>query len=502
MKKILLSPWLSLLTLSLIIGLRVSDPTFVESIRLRYFDTLISSQPVKEDSQIAIVNIDDATIQQYGQYPFPRDKYKDIIIELYNRNAGLVVFNVFMPDKDRFGKDEQFRSILQNAPIILPQVATNDDIDFGTGFNPGVAEIGESAKDWTPSYRSIHPSIFNEAAGIGIANTLPEIDGVVRRIPMLITAKDILYPSIILETLRVAAGDISFQVKTSESGIEAVRIPQYGKIDTDSNGRIWIDWSYRPKFYSFNSLPESFDGKIVIVGVTARGLGNPVATAIGEQYPHQLQGALLDTILDKSNISRPLWSDVAEIGITVLLSIIAILLTRWKYGFIPVLVIIGSLYSGSGFIFSTYKFLIDITIPILGIFLVYAHSYTVKFVTELNAKLQIKKQFGTYLSPALVEKLQKNPELLRLGGERRQLSIMFTDVRGFTSISEHYGDNVEGLTSIMNRYMTAMTAKIIENNGTLDKYIGDAQMAFWNAPLDEQYHAKRSEEHTSELQSH
>ena len=154
MKKILLSPWLSLLTLSLIIGLRVSDPTFVESIRLRYFDTLISSQPVKEDSQIAIVNIDDATIQQYGQYPFPRDKYKDIIIELYNRNAGLVVFNVFMPDKDRFGKDEQFRSILQNAPIILPQVATNDDIDFGAGFNPGVAEIGESAKDWTPDRKS------------------------------------------------------------------------------------------------------------------------------------------------------------------------------------------------------------------------------------------------------------------------------------------------------------------------------------------------------------
>jgi adenylate cyclase len=133
--------------------------------------------------------------------------------------------------------------------------------------------------------------------------------------------------------------------------------------------------------------------------------------------------------------------------------------------------------------------LIDISFPIIGLALVYIHAYTVKFLTELNAKLQIKKQFGTYLSPAMVEKLQKNPELLKLGGETRNLSIMFTDVRGFTTISEHYGKDVQGLTKIMNRYMTAMTTKIIENNGTLDKYIGDAQMAFWNAPLDDKDHA-------------
>jgi len=137
-----------------------------------------------------------------------------------------------------------------------------------------------------------------------------------------------------------------------------------------------------------------------------------------------------------------------------------------------------------------HQYLFDAVFPILTITLCYAHGYTVKFLSELKQKLQIKKQFGTYLSPALVEKLQKNPELLQLGGDSRELSIMFTDVRGFTTISEHYGADVQGLTKIMNRYMTAMTAKIIENNGTLDKYIGDAQMAFWNAPLDEPEHAK------------
>jgi adenylate cyclase len=136
--------------------------------------------------------------------------------------------------------------------------------------------------------------------------------------------------------------------------------------------------------------------------------------------------------------------------------------------------------------------LIDAVFPLLGLSAVVGHNYVVKFLTELKLKLQIKKQFGTYLSPALVEKLQKNPELLRLGGETRDLSILFTDVRGFTAISEHYGENVQGLTMIMNRYMTAMTEPILNNEGTLDKYIGDAQMAFWNAPLDQVDHAIRS----------
>ena len=144
------------------------------------------------------------------------------------------------------------------------------------------------------------------------------------------------------------------------------------------------------------------------------------------------------------------------------------------------------------YLFDTYKILFDAIVPVAGGVLVMLHAYGVKFISEFLQKQQIKKQFGTYLSPAMVEKLQKNPELLQLGGDSRELSIMFTDVRGFTSISEHYGKDVQGLTKIMNRYMTAMTAKIIENQGTLDKYIGDAQMAFWNAPLDDADHAKNA----------
>jgi len=199
------------------------------------------------------------------------------------------------------------------------------------------------------------------------------------------------------------------------------------------------------------------------------------------------------TLLNKINITRPDFADGAEILTLVILGVILLLLSRWTYVGIlaSVIVLCGSVY-GSSYLYDNYRWLLDITSIVAGLVIVLFHAYIVRFVSEFLQKLQIKRQFGTYLSPAMVERLQKNPELLTLGGESRELSIIFTDVRGFTSISEHYGEDVQGLTKIMNRYMTAMTGKIIENDGTLDKYIGDAQMAFWNAPLDDINHAKNA----------
>ena len=491
MKK-LLNPWLALITLALLVVIRLADYSFIESVRLRYFDTLITGQTVTVSEQIHVVNIDDKSIEKYGQFPFPRGDYANIIENLYSRGAGLVVFNLFLPDDDRFRQDDRLANALKKYPVVFPQVGYTDT-QKNKPFRPGVSEIGTPASNFAVSYPSILTNIkhINEnAAGIGVVNVLPEIDGVVRRVPMVVSSNSVLFPSITLETLRVASGDPSFQVKSNDVGIEAVRIPSFRKVETDTLGRVWVDWSSRPIEHSLVDLPKSFDGSIVIVGLSAKGLNNPVATARGEVFPHHLQAAVLDTLVSGKNISRPNWSDGVELLLTVILSIFCILLTRWKYGFIAVLAIISSVVVASKSAFTHYSYLIDCVFPVFSLGIVYLHVYTVKFITELNQKLQIKKQFGTYLSPALVEKLQKNPELLRLGGESRELSIMFTDVRGFTTISEHYGKDVQGLTKIMNRYMTAMTAKIIENNGTLDKYIGDAQMAFWNAPLDEPNHAK------------
>lgn len=493
--KRLLSPWWAAITLALLIAVRVIDPSFVESVRLRYFDQLITSKGATQSEQIYVVNIDDAYIKQKGQFPFPRGEYASLIESLYSHNAGLVVFNVYLADPDRFGQDSFLTSILKKYPVVLPHTASAEAIELKyEPFRPGVSVIGGDSTEFGVQYGSIDPIIkqFNQsAAGIGVINTLPEIDGVTRRIPLVVNAKGQLYPSIGMETLRVASGDPSFQVKVTEFGLEAVRIPQFGKVPVDSMGRVWIDWSRKPVEYSAGKLPKSFNGGIVIVGLTAKGLNNPVATSTGSVYPHVVQAAVLDTLISGTNIQRPDYVDGLEILCIALCGIILLVLTRYVYvGLAAVVVITLATITGSYYAYSNFQWLLDATAPVAIILLVSLHAYGIKFISEFLQKQQIKKQFGTYLSPALVEKLQRNPELLKLGGESKELSIMFTDVRGFTTISEHYGKDVQGLTQIMNRYMTAMTAKILENNGTLDKYIGDAQMAFWNAPTDETNHAK------------
>ena len=247
---------------------------------------------------------------------------------------------------------------------------------------------------------------------------------------------------------------------------DLVRIPKFGKITTDQLGRVWVDWSVKPIEHSANNLPKDFGGGIVIVGLTAKGLNNPVATAVGGIYPHYLQAAVLDTVVSGKNINRPDYADGAELLVTILLCLVTLFLTRYTHGYIAIIGLGIATYFGSHQLFDRYFSLIDVTFPLFTLAVVYGHGYTVKFVSELRQKLQIKKQFGTYLSPAMVEKLQKNPELLVLGGESRELSIMFTDVRGFTTISEHYGKDVQGLTKIMNRYMTAIDRKSTRLNSS------------------------------------
>jgi len=492
-KKILTSPWTALITLALITGLRIADPTFMESVRLRYFDTLVTSKPA-EVIGVSVVNIDEKALEKYGQFPFSRDVYASIIRDLYRRNAGLVVFNILTPDRDRMGRDQDYIQTLKQHPVVLPNIGSVQTRNQPR--HPGSVVIGPY-KNQIVEYPGIIaniPQIEKAAAGVGIVNTFPEIDGVVRRAPLLISSNKKLYPSLAMETLRVAAGDTTFQVKLNENGVEKMRIPTFGPITTDSLSRIWIDWSLIPDQYSLANLPKDFNEEIVIVGVSAQGLSNPIATSKGEMLPQDLQAAVLGTVIankDRPIITRPDWIDGAEIISVVVLGVLLLFLIRWTYvGIISSVVIVGAIIPFCSFFYSHYSWLVDASFPMGCLILVMLHAFAIKFISEFLAKQQIKKQFGTYLSPDLVAQLQRNPDLLVLGGDSRELSIMFTDVRGFTTISEHYGKDVQGLTKIMNRYMTAMTKKILENKGTLDKYIGDAQMAFWNAPLDNTQHAK------------
>ena len=490
MKKILLSPWTALITLSLVLCVRFVDPSFVESVRLRYFDTIITSKPITENN-IYTVNIDEETLSRYGQWPFPRGEYANIIREIYNRNAGVVVFNILMPDPDRSNQDDRLLNVLNKFPVILSNTPSNKDKN--TPRTPGIAIIGPKDAPLIeyPGIIANIPKLENSAVGVGTTNTLPEIDGVNRRVPLIVTSQGKFYPSLSMEILRVVANDTTTQVKVNENGIEKMRIPKFGPIATDNLGRVWIDWSQQSKSVSMVDLPKDFGGAIVIVGTSAAGIANPVPTAKGAVWPQELQAALVGTMINGVVINRPDWMDGVEILSLVTLGLILLFLTRWTYvGLFSCVIVLCSILPVSRYLYSEYLYLFDVTCLIAGLVLVILHAYGIKFVSEFLQKQQIKKQFGTYLSKALVEKLQKNPELLVLGGESKELSIMFTDVRGFTAISEHYGTDVQGLTKIMNRYMTAMTEKILTNNGTLDKYIGDAQMAFWNAPVEEINHAK------------
>jgi adenylate cyclase len=492
-KKIALSPWTALVTLALVVGIRIADPAFVESVRLRYFDTLITAKAPTENN-IYTVNIDEASLDRYGQWPLPRDQYAKIIEDLYQRGAGLVVLNVLMAEPDRTGGDAVLANALKQYPVVLPSVPSAKTKN--TPKQPGSAVIGAEYSDLIVQYPGLIANVRPleaSAVGIGIVNTLPEVDGVNRRLPMVVAVDGKLYPSLAMETLRVAAGDSTFQVKMSEIGVEKMRIPAIGAITTDNLGRVWVDLSQQSKSVSLTQLPRDFGGAIVIVGPTAAGIANPVPTAGGAVWPQEFQAKAIGTMINGVVIQRPDYADGVEILSLLIFGVLIIFLSRWTYvGIGATVVVIGASVPGTMYAFNNWLVLGDATAIAAGLVIIALHTYGVKFVSEFLQKQQIKKQFGTYLSPAMVEKLQKNPELLQLGGESRELSIMFTDVRGFTSISEHYGKDVQGLTKIMNRYMTAMTAKIIENQGTLDKYIGDAQMAFWNAPLDDADHAKNA----------
>jgi adenylate cyclase len=493
LKKILTTPWTALLTLFLVVGLRVADPAFVESVRLRYFDTLVTSRPT-EVIGVSTVNIDEKALERYGQFPFSRDIYATIIRDLYQRNAGLVVFNVLTPDRDRMGQDAAYIQALRQYPTVLPNIGSQTSRN--TARVPGSVVIGPYARQFVeyPGIIANQPGIESAAVGVGLVNTLPEVDGVVRRMPMVADSQGRLYPSLAMETLRVAGGDTTFQVKINENGVEKMRIPKFGPIVTDSLSRIWIDWSLVPEQYSLTNLPKNFEGDIVIVGVSAQGLANPVATSRGEMLPQDLQASVLGTVIanrDRPAITRPDWADGAEIIALAVLAVVLIFLTRWTYvGIISSIIVIGSIIPICSYVYGSYSWLVDATIPVGGLVLVMLHAYGVKFVSEFLARQQIKRQFGSYVNPTIVERLQKDPGLIKLGGERKELSIVMTDLRGFTTLGESFGDDVEGLTQIMNDYMTALSVPVLENDGTLIKFIGDASLHVHGAPLDDVNHAK------------
>ena len=489
MKKILLSPWTALLTLAVILSIRISDPTFVESVRLRYFDTLIINKAPSQNN-IYTVNIDEATLDVAGQWPLPRSEYAKIIADLYNRNAGLVVLNILMPEQDRTGGDRYLAMAMEQFPVILPSIPAEKSKNIPR--KPSVAVINSNFIDQVVAYPGLIANLSaleERAVGVGIVNTFPEIDGVNRRLPLIVAVGDELFPSLALETLRVATQQQTTQVKLFEGGVEKMRIPgDIGIIPTDALGRVWIDWSQKSKSVSLVDLPTDLGGAIVIVGPTAAGIGNPVPTSVGALFPHEVQASVMGTMINQTNIQRPDWANGAEILTILAVGVILLFLTRWIYvGLASVIGFVTLFAYGSNFMFSNSLWLFDITGPVTGVVLVALHAYGVKFVSEFLEKQAIKKQFAGYASPTVVKLLQENPDLIKKG-VKKEVSILFSDLRGFTPLGESFGDDVAGLTLIMNGYMDAITQPVLDADGMIIKYIGDASMHIHNAPIEDLNH--------------
>ncbi len=492
----ILTHWLvAFITLSLLIFLRVQDGGLTETLRLKSFDYLQSTDAITTSQDIVIVEIDERSIEANGQWPWPREKIADLIWELRQNGAGMIILPILFAEEDRFGQDMPLAEALVGNGVIIGQVGT---IQTNKNAVPrGVAKIGDPMPwlfEWPGMLGPIELLGLN-ADGVGVLNIAPEIDGVTRRVPLIMTVGEETYPAVAIEVIRVAVGDPSYQIKAGEAGVQAVRVPGWKTIYTDKHARIWLRWN--KDFPTISSADElsAVQGKVVVIGLTAEGLATTIASPSGTQYSHTPIAVSIETIINGDNIQRTDLADAYELIYLIVCGLLLIIASRFlHYYFVAGAILLlgaGTVY-GATFAYQNYLLLFDFSWPIVTTTLVGLHSVFNRFVREFRLKQQIRKQFETYLDPRQVAILQKHPEKLKLGGERREMSFLFMDIVGFTPISEYYKNNndPEGLVAVINDYLNRMTKIVLANGGTVDKYMGDCIMAFWNAPLDCKDHAE------------
>ena len=481
-------------TLFVLTFIGVKDPQVKEVLRLKSFDFLLQSETKEISKDIAVIAIDEKAIEKYGQWPWKRDVLANVILELREKGAGVIVLPMLFSEPDRLGGDLDLTNVLEYG-IVISQIGTNQINK--NGVPRGVAKVNDPLPflfEWGGMLGPIPE--FHIASGVGVSNTAPEVDGVVRRMPLLMKIGEDIYPAMAIEVIRVAMGAPSYQVKSGEAGVIAMRVPGYPIIKTDANARIWLRWN---KEYPTISLAEldkaNVEGKTVIIGMSAEGLGGVIATPTGERYAYELTASTLDTVLQGEQITRTDIMPLIELAVAFIAGLILIILTRFtSYWIVAGVMIFGSVGS---FVYSNVFFqqsltLVDPSWIFITIIFVGLHSIFNRFVLEFKLKQQIRKQFEKYLDPRQVAILVKNPEKLKLGGERKEMSFLFMDIVGFTPISEYYKnkDDPEGLVSVINDYLNRMSKIVLKNGGTIDKYMGDCIMAFWNAPLDCPNHAE------------
>ena len=500
--KWLYSGWAVAITIVLLAALRVADPTPLQSLRMQTFDYLQQLDEVKQSNEVVIINIGEKSLQKWGQYPWPRQNFAQMIHDLRQANGGIIGLNIMFPEQDRFGGDEILSSWIKENGVVLSQTPSFKGIR-SSGPHIGTATIGplsptQSLLKW-PNLVSNVETLEKPAEGIGVIASAPQPDNQTRTYPLAITVADKIYPSFAIEMLRVYTQKPSYMLKTSELGVQEFAVPPFDPIVTNPDGTAYIRFNNTFEEYEYTDASElpNLAGKFVIVGVSAEGVVNPVPTPRGNLYPQQIQGHMLQNFIDGSNIQRNELSALYEL-LGALLGMILIAFVVYKapiWASMPISMgILGSITYYSVYSYTTNLVLFDATFPVLAGFLIFTQASFNNFWVQFKLREQIKKQFEHYLAPAMVKKLQKNPELLQLGGETKTMTYLFSDIRGFTPISEQFKSDPQGLGKLINKYMTPMTDLVMENEGTIDKYIGDALMAIWGAPIDTEDHAQRAVE--------
>ncbi len=505
----------------LLLALRVVDPTPLQSLRGQVFDSYQQLDEIVQSEDVVLLNFGENTLATYGQYPFPRQYYAQLIVDVATKNSGVVGWTIMFPEEDRFGGDPSFASFLEQNKVNVPGARRNP-INYNvlsqtpsikgiktSGPHIGTGTIGPvPAKDYLlkwPNLVTNIPILEVMANGKGVNASAPQPDNQTRTYPLAITVGEKIYPSFAVEMLRVKTGNKSYIVKTSEIGIQEVAVKGFEPIVTQPDGTAYIRFNNKFETIEYtgaDSIPD-LAGKMVIVGVTAEGIANPVPTPRGNLYPQQIQAHMLQNFIDGSNITRSQLSAITELLIG-LLTMILVALAVYRLPLLltapMALAILGGIAYYSVRQYTGNLVLVDATFPVLSGFLVFTQAAFNNFYKQFKLREQIKKQFEHYLAPAMVKKLQKDPSLLKLGGDTRTMTYLFSDIRGFTPISEQFKTDPQGLGNLINRYMTPMTDLVMRKEGTIDKYIGDALMAIWNAPLDVDNHAQLAIETAQEME--
>ncbi len=527
--------WIGLVFLLAIGVLRAVDPSFVQSIRNQSFDIYQRIQPrVNTQDLVTIVDIDGESLQTVGQWPWGRDTLATLLENLMKQGAIVVGFDMIFPERDRLSPDLIAASMREKGldDQAADQIADlpSNDVLFGNILSRSRAVVGQGAKLavvvgareglppespkgfiggkphqflWPPFVTVLRniEEIEEGAPGRGMVTVSPDNDGVVRRAPAVIKVGENIYPSLVVEMMRVASGPKApFLVRSNKLGIRDVVVAKF-PIETDEKGNIWVYFTKpgQGRYISAASVldgtapQERIAGKWILIGTAASGLENIRATPIFGALPGvEVHANMLEMILTNTQLNRPIDAIGQEISFALIVGIIMIILlpiigAAMSLGLAVVLV--GGLVGFSWYLFSESLTFIDVTYPAISTFGLYSILTYTSYSQTSQEKKQVRGAFGRYLSSALVEQLADDPDRLVLGGEMRDMTLLFCDIRGFTTISEVFKTNPQGLTNLINKFLTPMTNLILDRRGTIDKYMGDCIMAFWNAPIDDDEHA-------------